>query len=95
MRKKLLLLTAFMLTLTACKPGVKDGDTKTTDDKKIVSEVDKDEQKEKEELEKDSEKIAELISFNVKREDAAPIYPEFKDVEYTATSKPYDFAEFF
>ena len=33
MRKKLLLLTAFMLTLTACKPGVKDGDTKTTDDK--------------------------------------------------------------
>ena len=95
MRKKLLLLTAFMLTLTACKPGVKDGDTKTTDDKKIVSQVDKDEQKEKEELEKDSEKIAELISFNVKREDAAPIYPEFKDVEYTATSKPYDFAEFF
>ena len=95
MRKKLLLLTAFMLTLTACKPGVKDGDTKTTDDKKIVSEVDKDEQKEKEDLEKDSEKLADLISFMVTKEDAAPIYPEFKDVEYTVTSKPYDFSEFF
>ena len=53
MRKKLLLLTAFMLTLTACKTGVKDGDTKTGDDKEIVSEVDKDEQKEKEDLEKE------------------------------------------